>query len=59
MLTVTEVANKLNVSKMTIYRWIVKDKLKAYKMSRIMLRIAEEDLEKFLQERRVKGCGDS
>ena len=54
MLTVTEVANKLNVSRMTIYRWIVKDKLKAYKISRKLLRIAEEDLDRFLQERKTK-----
>lgn len=52
MLTVMEVANRLNVTKMTIYRWIAKDKLKAYKISRKLLRIAEEDLEEFLQERR-------
>lgn len=54
MLTVEEVAKRLNISNMTIYRWISQKKLKAYKMGRNLVRIEEKDLEKFLEERRIK-----
>ena len=58
MLNVEEVAKRLSVSEMTIYRWISKGKLKAYKMGRNLMRIKEEDLERFLEGRKIKNADD-
>ena len=54
MLSVEEVSKRLNVSKITIYRWITKGRLKAYKMGRNLMRIEEKDLEKFLEQRKIR-----
>ena len=52
MLTVKKIANRLSVSEMTVYRWISQKKLRAYKISRNVVRVEEEDLEKFLEVRK-------
>ena len=54
MLTVTQVAQKLNVSKMSIYRWIKNGKLAAYKLGKQAIRISEKDLDEFINQRRIK-----
>ena len=54
MLSVDQVARELNTSKMSIYRWVKQGKLKAFKFSGKMIRIAEEDLEKFLKLKEIK-----
>ena len=52
MLTVKQVAEKLGVHKITVYRWIYQKRLKAIKISRNIVRIYQEDLDKFLEDRR-------
>ena len=52
MLTVKQVAEKLGVHKITVYRWIYQKRLKAIKISRNIVRIYEEDLERFLEEKK-------
>ncbi len=47
--TLEEIAQKLKVSKMTIYRYVKLWKLKAYKLWK-WLRIKVEDYAKFLEE---------
>jgi putative molybdopterin biosynthesis protein len=58
--TVEEVADRLKVSHMTVYRWIKAGQLGAYKIGG-EFRITERDIERFLQERRfpVKGENDA
>ncbi len=45
--TPEEVAEKLKASRRTVYRWIEKGELKAFKAGKLV-RIAREDLESFL-----------
>ena len=52
LLTMQEVANRLKVSVWTVRRYIRDGKLKAIKLNR-GLRVREEDLERFLQEREI------
>ena len=47
MLTVTAVAERLQVSERTIRRWIDDGQLKAYRLSRA-IRVSENDLQSFL-----------
>jgi excisionase family DNA binding protein len=47
MLTVKEIAEKLKVDRMTVYRWIREGKLKATKICGIV-RITEQDLADFI-----------
>jgi len=54
MLTVEQVAKKLGVSKMSIYRWIASKELKAFRITRKTIRIKEEDLQIFLNKKRIK-----
>jgi len=49
--TPEEVSKKLKVSYMTIYRWIVSNKLSAYKLGR-QYRISENSLNNFLNLRK-------
>jgi len=51
LLTVGQVAKRLQFSKMTIYRYIKAGKISAYKIGK-EYRIKESDLEKFLDEMR-------
>ncbi|MHB8841835.1 MAG: helix-turn-helix domain-containing protein [Candidatus Aquicultor sp.] len=51
-LTLDQVAETLQVSKRSIYRWIEKRILPAIKLEG-SYRISEEDLNRFLEERRV------
>lgn len=51
LLTIEQVAKKLQVSKMTIYRYIKADRIIAYDLGK-EYRIKESDLEKFLEELR-------
>jgi excisionase family DNA binding protein len=54
--TLPEVAERLNVSRRTVYRWIQAGELSAHKLGPdrpgVEWRIGEEDLERFLEERR-------
>jgi excisionase family DNA binding protein len=49
--TIQEVADKLKVAYLTVYRWIQSEKLKAVKAGK-QHRITKVDLEKFLTERK-------
>lgn len=49
--TITTVANELNVSKPTVYKWIKKG-LRTIKIEKLV-RITDEDLNKFLQSQGV------
>jgi excisionase family DNA binding protein len=50
--TLREVAEKLRVSRRTVYRWVQAKELPAYKLGG-EFRITERDLEKFLEARRT------
>ena len=54
MLTIEQVAKKLNVSKMSVYRLIKTGELKAFKFRKQIIRIEEMDLDEFLEGRRIK-----
>ena len=54
LLTPTEVAKKLRISRRTIYRLIEKKRLKAIKVSFDIYRIAEKDLNQFLKKHKIK-----
>lgn len=47
--TINEVAKKLKVAYLTVYRWIQANKLKAVKAGK-QYRIKKEELDKFLKE---------
>ena len=51
-LTVPEVAERLNVSRHSIYRWVKDGYLSAYRLGH-ELRITESALQRFLEERRT------
>lgn len=50
MLSITQVANRLNVSRQMVHKLIVKGKLKAYRVGNLW-RIFEKDLDKYLEEK--------
>ncbi len=50
--TLPEIAEKLKVSRRTVYRWVQAGELPAYKLGG-EFRITERDLEKFLEARRI------
>lgn len=50
LLTVDEVAERLNVSTKTVRRWIKTGELPAYRLGR-QIRISEKDLRRFLRDR--------
>ena len=52
-LTLREVAEKLKVSRRTVYRWIKDGDLNAYKFAN-EYRITERDLKDFLERRRTR-----
>ena len=52
MLTVSDVAKRLNMHYMTIYYWVRDGKLPAVQFDKIY-RIDEEDLKKFLEDKKV------
>jgi excisionase family DNA binding protein len=54
--TVEEVAERLKVSHMTVYRWIKAGNLGAYKLGG-EFRITEGDVECFLEDRRFRARG--
>ncbi len=54
--TVEEVAERLKVSHMTVYRWIKAGKLDAYKIGG-EFRITERDIERFLEANRFRAKG--
>jgi len=56
--TVEEVAERLKVSHMTVYRWIKTGSLGAYKLGG-EFRITEGDIDQFLEERRFRAKGVS
>lgn len=53
LLTIEEVADRLKVSKMTVYRYIKSGKLMAYKLEQ-ELRVKVVDLDSFLNKRKLK-----
>lgn len=52
MLTLNEVASRLNMHYNTIYKYIKSGELKAVRFKRVY-RIEEKDLQKFIKDRRV------
>jgi putative resolvase len=54
--TVGEVAERLKVSHMTVYRWIKAGSLGAYKLGG-EFRITERDIDEFLERRRFRAKG--
>lgn len=52
MLTITEVAKRLGCHYMTIYYWVRDGKLPSVQFDKIY-RIDEEDLKKFLEDKKV------
>jgi excisionase family DNA binding protein len=54
--TVEEVAERLKVSNMTVYRWIKAGSLDAYKLGG-EFRITERDINEFLEDRRFRAKG--
>jgi excisionase family DNA binding protein len=50
ILTVEQVADRLQVNIMTVYKWISQGLLEAIRLSSNALRIEAEELEKFLSE---------
>ena len=52
-LTLSEVAEKLRVSRKSIYRWILEQKLPAYRMGR-QFRFAQTDINAWLQKNRME-----
>jgi excisionase family DNA binding protein len=54
LLLLEEVAKKLRVSNMTIYRYIKKGKIRALKIGR-EFRIEEKEFQRFLDSVRTKG----
>ena len=48
MLSINQVAQKLNVNYLTVYRWIKENKLKALRVGKLW-RIEETELENFLE----------
>lgn len=54
MLTVEETAERLSISKMSVYRLIKTGELKAFKFRTQIIRIEEKDLDEFLKEKRIK-----
>ena len=50
--SLNDVADKLGMSRMTIYRYVVSKKLPAYKFGRDY-RVQKDDLEKFISQRKV------
>lgn len=53
-LTIEDVAQSLNLSKMTIYRYINAGKLPAYKFGR-EFRISPKEFEAFLTQNKISG----
>lgn len=54
MLTIRETAQRLNVSRMSIYRLIKTGELRAFKFRKQIIRIEEKDLDEFLEGKRIK-----
>jgi excisionase family DNA binding protein len=54
MLKPSDVAKRLNVNRTTVTRWIQQERLKATRLGEKLYRIAEEDLEAFLEENKTK-----
>lgn len=53
MLTVQQVALRLNVSQTSVYRWLRAGKLPAVKLGHRQVRIKEADLEAFIRARAI------
>lgn len=53
MYTVLEVAKLLNVPRKLVYKLIEEDKLPAFRLSERNIRIKEEDLEKWIDKRKI------
>ena len=54
LLTPQEVADMLGVKRSTVWRWVRHGRLKVIKLTGRSYRIDEEDLKKFLNERKTK-----
>ena len=51
--TLAEIAQRLKVSYRTVYRWVQAGELSAYKLG-TEWRVAESDLQSFLQARKIR-----
>ncbi len=51
-LTLTEVADKLGMSRMTVYRYVIAKQLPAYQFGK-HFRVRSEDLDSFIASRKV------
>ena len=51
--TLDEIAQRLNVSYRTVHRWVQAKELSAYKLG-TEWRVAERDLQEFLQARKIR-----
>ncbi len=51
--TLDEIAQRLKVSYRTVYRWVQAKELSAYKLG-TEWRVAESDLQEFLQDRKIR-----
>ena len=51
--TLDEIAQRLKVSYRTVYRWVQAKELPAYKLG-TEWRVAESDLQEFLQDRKIR-----
>ena len=54
LLTPEKIAEKLNVSIFTVYRWIKAGKLKTIKLTKRNFRIEEKDLNRFIKKHKTK-----
>jgi len=54
LLRVDEVAEQLNVSRWTIYRWIKEGELQASKIGRGSLRVFADSVERLIERKRLQ-----
>lgn len=51
-LKVSEVAKRLGVNKITVYRWLKSGKLRYFRIGGYTIRIKEKDLNEFIERRK-------
>ena len=57
MMTIGEIADKLDASTMTVYRLVHQGALPAIRISKRSLRVRRRDFEKYLNEHKIEGEG--
>jgi len=58
MLTIEQVAARLGVTRMCVYKWVKEGSLPAFRLARRAIRVEEAALEKWLAERATKEGGN-